>query len=50
MKNLVNTQVDAFKAVFIFGKFDNVQGGRVFVPFVLCTACVILAFGHIPKF
>jgi len=50
MENLINTQVEAFKAVFIFGKFDNTQGRRVFVPIALFMASAILVFGHIPKF
>jgi hypothetical protein len=50
MENLINTQKDAFRAVFLFGKFDNVQARRVFVPIALFMATAILVFGHIPKF
>ena len=50
MKNLINIQVEAFKAVFLFGKFDNAQGRRVFVPIALFMVSAILVFGHIPKF
>ena len=50
MKNLINTQVEAFKAVFLFGKFDNVQARRVFIPIALFMVSAILVFGHIPKF
>jgi hypothetical protein len=50
MKNLLKRQVEAFRAVFLFGKFDNVQARRVFVPIALFMASAILVFGHIPKF
>ena len=50
MENLINTQAEAFRAVFLFGKFDNAQGRRVFVPIALFLASAILVFGHIPKF
>ena len=50
MENLINTHKDAFRAVFLFGKFDNVQARRVFVPIALFMASAILVFGHLPKF
>src|SRR5476649_2428485 len=50
MENLLNRQVEAFRAVFLFGKFDNVQARRVFVPIALFMASAILVFGHLPKF
>ena len=50
MENLINTQKEAFKAVFLFGNFNNVQGGRVFIPLAIAATIVILAFGHFPKF
>ncbi len=49
MENLINTHVEAFRAVFLFGKFDNVQARMVFVPIAVFMASVILVFGHIPK-
>ena len=50
MENLLNTHAEAFRAVFLLGKFDNVQARKVFVPIALFMASVILVFGHIPKF
>jgi hypothetical protein len=50
MENLLNAHAEAFRAVFLLGKFDNVQARRVFVPIALFMASVILVFGHIPKF
>ena len=50
MKNLIETQKESFKAVFLFGNYNNVQGGRVFVPLALLATLAILAFGHFPKF
>jgi hypothetical protein len=50
MENLINTHAEAFRAVFLFGKFDNVQARRVFVPIALFMASAILVFGHTPKF
>ena len=50
MENLINTHAEAFRAVFLFGKFDNVQARRVFIPIALFMASAILVFGHIPKF
>ena len=50
MENLINAHLDAFRAVFLFGKFDNVQARRVFVPIALFMASVIFVFGHLPKY
>ena len=50
MKTLINTQKESFKAVFIFGSYNNVQGGRVFIPLAIIATLAILAFGHFPKF
>ncbi len=50
MENLLTILAEAFRAVFLFGKFDNVQARRVFVPIALFMASTILVFGHIPKF
>jgi hypothetical protein len=50
MESLITTYQDAFKAVFVFGKFDSVQARRVFIPIALVVASVILVFGHIDKF
>jgi hypothetical protein len=50
MENLITTQVEAFKAVFRLGKFDNAQGARVFIPFALLLAVTIIAWGHMSKY